>query len=147
MFQFDASDCLRDLKTIERRVLDVARVGLGTVVKVAYRSILESTLFKDRTGELRGTTDIVDTGAFKKRLIMRAPHALFINEGTKPHVILPKNVPFLRFVVGGRVVFAKKVNHPGTAKRPVLENAAAVGGQAMKVIFEEGTAKAVDYRS
>lgn len=163
MISIDASELLRNLKTIERRILDSARIGMDTVVKVAYRSIKESTLFKDRTQELRGTTDIVDLGAFKKRLIMRAPWAKYVNDGTRPHPIWPKAAKsfvgpvragqsrggkgshLLRFVIGGRVVFARMVNHPGTEPRPVLENAAAAGGQAMKIILEEGAERAVHY--
>ena len=145
MFRVEASDCLRNLKSIERRILDVVRIGIGTAVKVAYRNVRESTLFKDRTGELRGTLDIIDTGAWSKRLIAPAKYAKYVNDGTKPHVILPKNGGFLRFVIAGRVIFAKKVNHPGTAKRPFMENAADAGGQAMKIAFENGVEQAVDF--
>lgn len=146
MFRFEASDCLRNLKSIERRVLDVARAGIFTVVRVAYRSIQESTLFKDRTGELRGTVDILDTGAYSKRLIVPASYAKYVNGGTKPHPITPKKEGgFLRFVVGGRVVYAKKVDHKGTSPRPFLEHAADAGSQTMKILFEEGVERAVDY--
>jgi hypothetical protein len=146
MFHIDASECLRNLATIERRVLDAARLGMDQVVKVAYRSAKETTLYKDQTGELRGTTDIVDLGAYKKRLILRASYARYINDGTKPHTILPKTPGgLLRFVIGGRVVFARKVRHPGTAKRPVLENAGAAGSQAARIILDEATERAVDY--
>lgn len=34
--------------------------------------------------------------------------------GSKPHVILPKKKPFLAFQVGGKWVYAAKVDHPGT---------------------------------
>jgi len=60
-----------------------------------------------------------------------------VDQGTKPHVILPKNVPRLRFKTGykpktlakpartvsgggvatGPTVYAKKVNHPGSEAR------------------------------
>lgn len=43
----------------------------------------------------------------------RAPHAIFVNAGTRPHVILPKEKKALRWVAGNRFAFAKKVNHPG----------------------------------
>lgn len=142
--RIDASDCLRNLKTVERRILDVPRVQLQEVAKVAYRAARSTTLFKDRTGELRGTIDIVDKGAYWKRVIARARHGRFIEEGTKAHVILPRRGRFLKFVVGGHTVFARKVNHPGTAKRPFMANAAAAGGQAMRVLFDEGIAKAID---
>ncbi len=145
MVRIEASDALRNLKSIERRILDVARIGVATAVRVAYRNVRESTLFKDRTGQLRGTVDIIDTGAYSKRLIAPASYALYVNGGTKPHVILPKNFPFLRFVIAGRVIFARKVNHPGTSPRPFMEHAADAGGQAMKIAFEDGVEQAVQF--
>lgn len=33
---------------------------------------------------------------------------------TKPHIIEAKNAAALRFTVGGKTVFAKRVNHPGS---------------------------------
>lgn len=33
---------------------------------------------------------------------------------TPPHVILPKNGDALKFMMNGKTVFAKKVNHPGS---------------------------------
>lgn len=43
----------------------------------------------------------------------RAKYASFVDVGTKPHKIHPRNASVLRFVAGGRVVFASMVNHPG----------------------------------
>lgn len=43
------------------------------------------------------------------------PIALLHHEGTKPHVILPVNKQSLAFMMPqGGMVFAKRVNHPGT---------------------------------
>ena len=36
------------------------------------------------------------------------------HEGTRPHSIMATPGRVMRFNVGGRVVYAKKVNHPGT---------------------------------
>ena len=52
-----------------------------------------------------------------------ADYALYVHEGTRAHVIRPKNAQALRFNVGGREVFAKRVDHPGTKARPFLRNA------------------------
>jgi len=38
-----------------------------------------------------------------------------LNYGTPAHVILPKNKKALKFMIGGKVVYAKKVMHPGQA--------------------------------
>lgn len=53
-----------------------------------------------------------------------ANYAAAVHDGTPPHVIRPKSGKALKFNMGGRVVFARKVNHPGTAGRPYLKNAA-----------------------
>jgi len=141
----DASSALRHLDMVERRILDAARIGIADVAKIAYRAARETTLFKDRTGELRGTLDVVDSGAYRKRVIARSLHANYVEDGTKPHVILPKTAGgLLRFVIAGRVVFARKVNHPGTQPRPFMANAAAAGSQAMLVGLAAAVDRAVD---
>lgn len=43
-----------------------------------------------------------------------APYAGYVEFGTKPHDIRPKDAKALRFTVGGKVVFASVVHHPGT---------------------------------
>ena len=40
--------------------------------------------------------------------------ATFTDKGTRPHVSVPRRAKALRFTVGGRVIFARKVHHPGT---------------------------------
>lgn len=45
------------------------------------------------------------------------PATIFVVNGTRPHMIFPRRNrpnPHLRFTVGGRVVYAKMVSHPGT---------------------------------
>lgn len=53
-----------------------------------------------------------------------ADYALYVHEGTRPHLIRPKRAKALRFNIGGRTVFARLVRHPGTRARPFLRNAA-----------------------
>lgn len=56
--------------------------------------------------------------------LQRAPHAVFVHWGTKPHVIRPKNRKALRWAAGGIFHFAKKVHHPGYKGDPWLPRAA-----------------------
>jgi hypothetical protein len=50
-------------------------------------------------------------------------YALLHHEGTRPHVIQPKNpMGVLRFVKDGRVVFARVVHHPGTRPNRYLSD-------------------------
>lgn len=39
-------------------------------------------------------------------------------DGTRPHVIRPRQAKALRFRSGGRIRFAKVVHHPGNPARP-----------------------------
>lgn len=50
-------------------------------------------------------------------------YAGYVNDGTGPHVIRPRTKQFLKFKVGGRTVYAKVVNHPGTRANPFLDRA------------------------
>ena len=63
-------------------------------------------------------------------------YAPMVNDGTRPHIIRPKRAQALRFRVGGRVVYARVVRHPGTKARPFLDRAlrevAAVSGYSFR---------------
>jgi hypothetical protein len=64
-------------------------------------------------------------------------YAPWVNDGTRPHIIRPKNAKVLAFKSGGRTVFAKVVHHPGTRARPFLDRAlrevAAARGYSLHV--------------
>lgn len=47
-------------------------------------------------------------------------YAYMHHEGTSPHQIRARAGRIMRFNVGGRVVYARKVNHPGTRPRKYL---------------------------
>lgn len=83
----------------------------------AHRHVESNAKFKDRSGKLRRSTrHNVRVGRNKSRLQLKwsRSYASHIEYGTRAHVIRPRRKKFLRFRVGGRVVFARKVNHPGT---------------------------------
>lgn len=67
----------------------------------------------------------VDVVAGKSGL---TPYMGFEHDGTVAHVIRPRSRKALRFPVGGRVVFATKVNHPGTRGSKFLERALPAAG-------------------
>lgn len=51
--------------------------------------------------------------------------ARFLEAGTVPHVIKARRVGTMKFNVGGRPVFAKRVSHPGSRKQPFLRRSGA----------------------
>jgi len=80
-----------------------------------------------RTGRLRSSIRAEPPRIFSLRGSLTVgsdvEYAGFVNDGTRPHRIVPKNGSVLRFTVGGRVVYARVVNHPGTRARPFLDQA------------------------
>jgi hypothetical protein len=59
-------------------------------------------------------------GEFRGRVSVNHPAALFVTLGTRPHQIRPVRAKALRFTVGGRVVFATLVHHPGNKPNDFL---------------------------
>lgn len=59
----------------------------------------------------------------------------FLIEGTRPHEIAARGGGVLRFVAGGRTVFARNVHHPGTSANDFVEQAvrAAMPGVLSRV--------------
>lgn len=54
------------------------------------------------------------------------PYVMYLNDGTPPHVIVPVNAKALHWKgPNGEDVFAKRVNHPGTAGVRMLERTVA----------------------
>lgn len=65
---------------------------------------------------------VINNGELEGRVIAIPDHALFVHEGTPPHVIKAKRAPNLVFFWHkvGHVVAFKKVNHPGQPPNPFL---------------------------
>jgi hypothetical protein len=73
---------------------------------------------------------------------LMAPYAWDVEYGTKPHVIEAKPGKVLRFQAGGKVIYTRKVNHPGTRAqpyvRPVVQNwVDRLGAEAVTVGVNE----------
>jgi hypothetical protein len=66
----------------------------------------------------------------------RAPHAIFVQLGTRPHVIRPKTKKALRWASGGKFFFAGKVNHPGYRGDAYLINAATLAVRQFSSILD-----------
>lgn len=48
-------------------------------------------------------------------------YGVFVREKTEPHIIRPRKAKALRFEIEGDIVFAQKVNHPGSPANPYHE--------------------------
>lgn len=99
------------------KVEDYVRAEAGKHFKTGA---LNSSIYKQRQAD--GSWEVGHD-------LQRAPHALFVMFGTKPHVIRPKNKKALRWSGGGAFHFAKVVRHPGNKPDKWLDRAAALAPQ------------------
>lgn len=106
--------------TLQGKVLrDVAQAIYDSAEKGADAHTKTGALFQSTY--LRKDGDGYEIGHDARR----APHAVFVHWGTKPHVIRPKDKKVLRWPAGGAFAFAGEVHHPGYKGDKWLERAAA----------------------
>jgi hypothetical protein len=106
------AELLGDLKPLPKKVED--RV-IQNMSQIAYDSVQRGAGRHFKTGALFQSiyNRAVPNGRSVGHDPYRAPHALFVVFGTRPHVIRPSKKKALRWVGPGGFVFSKKVNHPG----------------------------------
>lgn len=102
----------RRMASLQRRIANQARQDVPVRTGNLGRTVGE--------GQIRVTGPRSVSGSVHAK----ADYALYVHEGTRPHIIRPRRAQALRFQIGGRTVFAKMVRHPGTKARPFLRNAA-----------------------
>jgi hypothetical protein len=103
----------RDLDARSRRVLAAAR----NLVRVRTGTLLASIRREEGIGTLGRYIDVV------AGVPGLTTYLGFEHDGTAPHIIRPRRRKALRFVSGGRVVFARQVRHPGTQGSEFLTRA------------------------
>lgn len=104
-----------DTTGLRRKVLRLADDTARRAADGVDRDVLAWARRHRDTGEmLRSHFGPRRVGPASFELGFAAEHSSFPDTGTRPHVIRPRRKKVLRFVVDGRVVFARRVNHPGT---------------------------------
>jgi hypothetical protein len=115
---------------------------------IALSAVREQKLLVPRkTGNLGRSIHIGAVTPTRAETIASADYATFVETGTRPHTIRPRNRKALRWAAsagdarlsgtprsGGRVRFAKRVQHPGTRAQPYMIPGArkAVEGAGLK---------------
>lgn len=125
----------------------------GMMRKLGLLAVAEQKkLAPRRTGNLARSIGLASVTATVAETVATANYAAFVELGTKPHTIVPKNAKALRFAVGGnatlsgrprtggQVIFAKRVRHPGSKAKPFMVPGAK--NAAEKVGFSDVVIKA-----
>lgn len=99
-----------------------------------------------RTGKLRASTRFQIKGTAEDQVLeirqgARTAEGVFyrpfVTAGTRPHDIVPRTKKALKFNVGGRTVFAKRVRHPGTKANPYHKRTVREQMPAMRKILND----------
>ena len=121
---------LNELRAAHKRLVLETRQGIEASMKLgeehAKFHVKHRAGFRHRTGRVaRGTTGRIVRTRSGAVLTMNnlARHANFLEGGTRPHAIVAKRGRALRFVVGGQVMFRRRVWHPGTRPFHFMRNA------------------------
>ena len=97
-------------------------VKITTIAKNKAREIRPGS-FKNRTGTLRRSIERDVQSAARGVVYVGEKYGEYVEFGTKPHTISPKNRKMLAFKVNGVTVFARKVKHPGGKPYPYMQPA------------------------
>ena len=101
-----------------------------------------------RTGKLRRSTVFEIVGGTRAQQLeirqgARSPegafYGWFVREGTGPHEIRPRKKKALRFKIGGEIIFAMRVRHPGTKPNPYHKRVMArLQGEVQNIVNAMG---------
>lgn len=108
-------------------VLELADAG-----KFAVDYVKAHPTFKPRSGELQAKTQWVPVRGRAVRIQNTARHAHAIESGAKPHAIEARRRKALRFFVGGKAIFRRKVKHPGNRPYKFLWRATHAAGRVLE---------------
>lgn len=121
------------------------RSAIRQMSQIAYDAAFRSASSHNKTGALVKSlyNRMIPKGREVGHDPQIAPQALWVNFGTRPHKIRPKNKSVLRWVgAGGRFVFAKEVNHPGYIGDAYLFRAADDAIRQFAKIMDNATKEA-----
>lgn len=123
------------MKEAVKQVRDLARV------RHRFRT-RSGNLVKSITAEVNvGGTEVIEGRDYLDD--NRAYYGKYVHEGTRPHLIRPRNKKLLRWASGGRWHFAKWVNHPGTKADQFLYEAGKLQQDKINDIFADYTNRAI----
>lgn len=129
---------LRGSKELRRRLK-----AIKTVFKPAGKDWTEHTVAAAKrrlassvdTGKTRASVRRRNASQKKASVVGRYP-VNFIDAGVKAHDIKPKNAKVLKFDVGGRTIFAKKVHKRAIPARPFKKESGREGLEKVDILSD-----------
>ena len=89
-----------------------------------------------RTGYLASRI-VKNIGEGRASIEALADCAIYVEKGTRPHLIFPVRASCLAFEVAGEMVFTRLVRHPGTRPNPFMQRAVDETRGRVEEVFAE----------
>lgn len=105
------------------------RAGLTEAALYLERQVVRRT--PKKTGALAASIHGRVVGPFSAEVKTSLEYGSIVEEGSRPHAIVPRRAKVLAFDAGGGRVFVRRVRHPGTKGRHMFRDAAAASGSAV----------------
>lgn len=123
-----AGNVKQALALYARTVEEYSDVEARRIAGNAHERITGERYFKNRTGKTAKSFGgkAKRIGKCHYQVASTSPVAAMLNYGTKAHRIEPRGGGMLRFFQGGKTVFRRGVNHPGTRATNFESNEARV---------------------
>lgn len=120
----DVSELERLVNTLQDKSL-LARAASNSLTNATESLASYATKnagFKNPTGATVNATQAVSKGLNSSIFVDQKdiPYILPLYDGSKPHIIKPKDANSLSFVIGNTRIFAKSVKHPGYKGNPFI---------------------------
>ncbi len=109
------------------QAIEISMKEAGDQVK---KNVADTTAFKGSI--LRKMVKVNRVSKYVFQTSMDSKIAVYMNDGTKPHVIAARRVRFLRFQgASGATIFRRSVNHPGTKATHFFDEANKLAFESM----------------
>lgn len=136
------TDIRKSIRLIEREYDKLIKNELKTAISEVDRHVKTKSTFnrQSRRSLKDATHGRVEVTALGHRAVVRweKNHASFIEHGTSGHWIYPRRGTHLRFEVGGKIIFARSVWHPGFGAYRFASNAMKFAGARLPARLRKG---------
>lgn len=103
-----------DPSRFQRLLSAVGGPGDRLLRRKAERVAALARVYSASHGSIPDGIIVEPDGPGRYKVVSTNPHSQLVLNGSRPHKIRPRRRGgYLRFVVDGRVVYAREVNHPG----------------------------------
>ncbi|WP_373896381.1 HK97 gp10 family phage protein [Virgibacillus sp. CBA3643] len=114
-----------DLKSLLPKFRKALNHGSSLLAQEVWGNIMEFS--PQNHGRLSGSWKLQKQGERRHLISTNVEYALVQDQGSDPYEIYPRQAQSLRFQIGGQVIYAKSVSHPGIQGTNYISGAISAG--------------------